>query len=368
MTKNNMIDKNHFVVVCGYPDTKKKEKILLSLLRTLYKTEKFTICYSTHHKNIPREIYKLCDYVIYNGNNPILNWDIFDEFTATFGSEAKFYGGEAYVQYYQPYHGYAHHLSVSDGISMGINEGYEYFTLMNYDVIDFCVKELMEHRLIIRTNKFDAIFYQYEEVGRKTEGVKFDTVNLNTEFFTFNRDVGEKIANIRTYKQFSNHKAMLYEHIISNLVHENKFKLKIKAFDTENHSLGQIAFSDLTAGQDDIIKNTKYFVPFYEKWIDKKRYCFFYFPIKMKDNYTITIVDETEGMMKCTCHINDKLLEYKNGDFYKIELPTDLKIYDEDDLKVHIDLNDDRQFGKFFQKVRRKDENGNDMGETTIVL
>ena len=37
----------------------------------------------------------------------------------------------------------------------------------------------------------------------------------------------------------------------------------------------------------------------------------------MKDNYTITIVDVTEGMMKCTCHINDKLLEYKNGDFYK---------------------------------------------------
>ena len=82
----------------------------------------------------------------------------------------------------------------------------------------------------------------------------------------------------------------------------------------------------------------------------------------------ITIVDETEGMMKCTCHINDKLLEYKNGDFYKIELPTDLKIFDEDELRVHIELNDDRQFGKFFQKVRRKDENGNDMGETTIVL
>ena len=58
----------------------------------------------------------------------------------------------------------------------------------------------------------------------------------------------------------------------------------------------------------------------------------------------------------------------KNGDFYKIELPTDLKIFDEDELRVHIELNDDRQFGKFFQKVRRKDENGNDMGETTIVL
>ena len=127
-----MKDKNHFIVVCGYLDTKKKEKILLKLLRTLSKTEKFTICYSTHHYNIPREIYKLCDYVIYNNNNPILNWDIFDEFTSTFGSEAKFYGGEAYVQYYQPYHGYAHHLSVSDGILMGINEGYEYFSLILY--------------------------------------------------------------------------------------------------------------------------------------------------------------------------------------------------------------------------------------------
>ena len=88
---------------------------------------------------------------------------------------------------------------------------------MNYDVIDFCIKELMEHRLTIRTNDFDAIFYHYEEVGRKTKGVKFDTVNLNTEFFTFNRDVAEKIANIRTFKQFSNHKALFYEHIISFL-------------------------------------------------------------------------------------------------------------------------------------------------------
>ena len=68
-----MNDKQHFVVVCGYPDTKKKETILLELLRVLNKMNKFSICYSTHHHNIPAEINRLCDYVIYSNNNPIFS-------------------------------------------------------------------------------------------------------------------------------------------------------------------------------------------------------------------------------------------------------------------------------------------------------
>ena len=363
-----MKNKNHFIVICGYPDTKIKEKTLLELLRRLKMLKKYTLCYSTHCENIPNEIYRICDYVIYSNNNPILNWDIKDNFTKTFGSEAKFFGGQAYVQFYQPYHGFAHHLSVSDGILMGLNEGYEYFTLMNYDVIKFCLRELNNHYSQIRLSGYDAIFYRYDEKGSKNSDLKFDTINLNTEFFTFNKDVALKIAEIRTYEQFSNNQVMLYEHIISKLMHVNNFKVDLRTFETPNYSLGKIAFSDLTAGQDDIIKNTKYFVPFYEKWVDKKRYCFFWFPIKMKDVYTISIIDETEGRMNCTAHINDNLLQHKNGDFYRIELPTDLKIYDGSELKVHIELNDDRQFGNFFQKVEEKDESGNVIGETTVVL
>ena len=73
---------------------------------------------------------------------------------------------------------------------------------------------------------------------------------------------------------------MLYEHIVSKVIRENDCNVKVKEFPkTDNFSLGQVAFSDLTAGQDEVKLNKKYFVPFYEKWIDSKRYCFYYFTV-----------------------------------------------------------------------------------------
>ena len=135
--------KKHLIIICGYLDTQSKENILLNLLKRLQKFVvsagenesqifngkygKIELCYCTHHQNIPSEVYEHCNYVIYNKNNPILNWDIWDNFTRTFGSEAQFDGGKAYIQFYQPYHGYAHHLSVTDGIATGIINGFESF-------------------------------------------------------------------------------------------------------------------------------------------------------------------------------------------------------------------------------------------------
>ena len=138
------------------------------------------ICYCTHHHNIPSQVYEYCNYVVYNKNNPILNWDIWDNFTRTFGSEAQFDGGKAYIQFYQPYHGYAHHLSVTDGIATGIINGFESFSLMNYDIIDFCLNEFEEHYqeitiLLMR-------LYPYEELGGKLDLIK--TVSIIIQSFS----------------------------------------------------------------------------------------------------------------------------------------------------------------------------------------
>ena len=371
--------KKHLIIICGYLDTENKEGILLRLLKRLNKffvnpnpkvsnilkekTGKIELCYCTHHQNIPDEVYDYCDYVVYNKNNPILNWDIWDNFTRTFGSEAQFDGGKAYIQFYQPYHGYAHHLSVTDGIATGIINGFESFSLMNYDVIDFCLNEFEEHYQEISRGYYDAVFYPYEELGGKLDLIK-NSINYNTEFFSFNKKVAELMMSFRNYEKFSNHQAMLYEHIVSKVIRENDCNVKVKEFPkTDNFSLGQVAFSDLTAGQDEVKLNKKYFVPFYEKWIDSKRYCFYYFTVKMGEKYCLTIIDETEGKMKCKCLINDMELNHKNGQFYNFDLPINLKITDNDEIKVNIELCDDRQFGKYFQKVQSETH-----GNTTVVL
>ena len=172
------------------------------------------------------------------------------------------------------------------------------------------------------------------------------------------------MMSFRDYEKFSNHQAMLYEHIVSKVIRENDCNVKLKEFpETDNFSLGQVAFSDLTAGQDEVKLNKKYFVPFYEKWIDSKRYCFYYFTVKMGEKYCLSIIDETEGKMKCKCLINDMELNHKNGQFYNFDLPINLKITDNDEIKVNIELCDDRQFGKYFQKVQSETH-----GNTTVVL
>ena len=83
----------------------------------------------------------------------------------------------------------------------------------------------------------------------------------------------------------------------------------------------------------------------------------------MGEKYCLTIIDETEGKMKCKCLINDMELNHKNGQFYNFDLPINLKITDNDEIKVNIELCDDRQFGKYFQKVQSETH-----GNTTVVL
>ena len=349
----------HFIIVCGFLDSKVKEKTLISLLKRLRKKPNLTICYSSHHENIPKKVFELTDYVVYNKENPILNWDIHDAFTRTFGSEAQFNDQNAYIQYYQPYHGFAHHLSVSDGITLGLNNRHETFSLMNYDVIDFCLEELDSHIKEINRGFYDGIFYPYNDIN---------TTEVNTEFFTFTSKVARSIQMIRTYKEFSSHANMLYEQIISGLIKRENYNVQIRNFSSDNMSLGKIAFSDLVAGHDSIPMNDKFFVPFYEKWIDNFRYCYYYFPVKMNDKHCLTIVDETQGKMNCHARVNDNVLKDVNGEFYHLKLPIDLKIYEDDDLKVHIKLHDDRQFGRVYQKIMQKTPEGKEIGEKIVML
>jgi len=325
---------NHFVIICAYPDSLAKKNILIELVEKLKHYENLTLCYSTHHKDIPKEVIDQVDYIVYNKNNPILNWDIIDGFTKTFGSQANFADNVSYIQYYQPYHGYAHHLSVCDGISMGLSTGHKTFSLMNYDCIDFCLEELPVHIQIIQSEENDGVFYPYN-----------DTL-FNTEFFTFNESLARSLIQYREYSKFSNFENMMYEKMVMQVINNEKYKIKMRNFKTENKSLGKIAF---TGDHFSEVKTVdKYFIPFFERWIEDHRYVYYFFPIIYNGKHCITIIDESHESMNCHVTINDKPVDASNGKFYQIKLPVKMEMFENDVKKFSVILNDDRQFGAFF--------------------
>ncbi len=63
--------KDHFIIVAGHLDTKDKEKVALDFFDELSKLKNVKLCYCTHFENIPKKIYNIFDYVVYDKNNPI---------------------------------------------------------------------------------------------------------------------------------------------------------------------------------------------------------------------------------------------------------------------------------------------------------
>jgi len=331
---------NHFVIITGFLNKEIKENYLIELVKKIKKNIKhITLCYTTHHDNIPKIIYELFDYVVYNKKNPILNWDICDNFTKTFGCQLDMDDDKSLL-FFQPYHGYAHHLSICDGISIGVNTGHTTFSVMNYDCIDFCVEELNYHMEIIKkTNK--CVFYNY--------GV--DTDDLNTEFFTFNMDLATILHDMRYYDKFSSHKFMHYEKIVTTVVNDNNVEFELRKFITNNKALGKISYADDTV--DGEILNDKLFAPFYEKWVDGKRYCFYFFPFKHNGKKHIVFIDESDGKMNCIAKINGDTVNYPNKSV--LTLPFDdfyLEIFDNDIRVVNLFINDPRQYGIIVDNIK----------------
>lgn len=332
--------KKHFVIVTGYPDKKYKEDLLINLSQKIRKTvDNITLCYCTHYPQINTEIYDIFDYVFYNKKNPILNWDIIDKFTRTFGCQLN--TEKFALLFFQPYHGYAHHLSICDGLEIGIANGHETFSILNYDCIDFCVEQLPTHINEIIKNPDNCIFYEYG--GHEREREK-DLGDVNTEFFTINLKMAKLIVNIREYKKFSGvFKYMMYEKIIHELIKINDINVTTKKFNTKNKALGTVSYAyDVTHDN----YNDKFFAPFYEKWIENKRYCYYFLPFIGDDEKRyFTIVDNTEGKMNCRAEINGmRLDDYASGTFFEMKEPHYfLKVYEDDELKVNLKIHDDRQ-------------------------
>jgi len=325
--------KNHFLIITGYTDKIFKEKYLLDLTKKVRETiNDITICYCTHYPNFDKKLYDIFDYVIYNKENPILNWDIIDNFTKTFGCQIDIDDNSS-ILFFQPYHGYAHHLSICDGIMMGIGLGFDKFSLMNYDCIDFCVDELKDH--INEINQSDKnIFYPY------AEGNEYG--DFNTEFFTFNLKLANSILELRKYSKFSSYYSyMMYEKIISKIVYDGEHPVILKSFSSPNKALGRVSYAFDISGDE---MNDSYFAPFYEKWIDDVRYCFYFIPIITNDKRYFLYVDDTKDKMNCHIKINGNKITQPSGTLFTVNVDEyHLEVFEDDSRVINLKIHDERQ-------------------------
>ena len=339
----------HFVIVAGYLDTDEKTKMASEMIKKLRKTDNISICYSTHHPNIPQEIIEQTDFVVYNRYNPILNWDICSEYTERFGCSIQEHPAldKEDIFFPQPYHGYAHLISLCDGVALGTNTGYTSFSFMNFDVVDFCIQQLPLHIEEIQKEMVDAIFYPYliDNLG---------TLVGSTEFFTFGIKFAQEIYKYRDFRNYTTIHDPVLERFV-NLVCKTKGLrwILIENKFSKNGTLGKLSF-----GKSNLSK-VPFWVPYETIYDGDKKFEICILPFKDKGKYFIVYARQTvhendfeENLRTIKIYANDKHLA-NDWEIHPIENPCNLKITYKNKTTREFILNDERHFGKVRMKVRK---------------
>ena len=323
----------HFVIVAGYPNTKQKEDLASKLFQRLSKIEKITTCYVTHHTTIPSDILENTNYVIYNKYNPLMNWDICEDYTKNWKFVLETNLIDETLHFPLVNHSFAHLISTCDGIALGINKGYSTFSFMNYDVVDFCIEQLPHHITEIKKNNTDSIFYPF-----KIKNLGYTAGN--TEFFSFNSKFAQKLYPYsKWWKYKAIHEPTLERWMSLFCKKEGLRTLLVENTHSTNGSLGVIAFD-----QD---PDKKFFSP-YVKFKDKKNieYLVYAIPHKVEENYYFIMIpmqDSPKDLENMVLIINDKEMEM--GISHQIEKPTKIELKYQKRKVYSFNLTDERHFG-----------------------
>jgi len=340
--------KNHFVIVAGYLDTDEKTKMAIDFIEKLRKIENISICYSTHHSNIPQKLIELTDFIVYNKYNPILNWDICSEYTERFGVSIQEHPAldKEDIFFPQPYHGYAHLISLCDAVAIGTNTGYKTFSFMNFDVVDYCIDQLPLHIEEIKKDMTDAIFYPYLIQNINS------TVG-STEFFTFGIKFAQEIYKYRDFRHYQTIHDPVLERFVNLVCKSKGLKwILIENKFSENGTLGKLNF-----GKGDMSK-VPFWVPYETIWDGDKRFEICILPFKVKNKYQLVFAvnsvfsDYDEDMKEIRIFADDKQLK-NDWELHTIQKPCRLKITYKNKITRDFVLNDERHFGKVRMKVRK---------------
>jgi autotransporter strand-loop-strand O-heptosyltransferase len=220
-------------IILSHANTKEKRKILIEHLKTI----NTKILLSTNYP-IDDEIKVLCDYVIYDEENPILLKEDFNKYNVSW----NFYRFEEGVEVREPFdyeHGYAVYKLIQNGLTESKKLGFKYSHIINYD---YLINEntLQDNYKLLEN--YDSVFYIYQDsyctgffTGKIDELIKPFT-HYNTKDEYYNYDGTNKILEIITRdavkKQNLKVKELFYEDlketsIVNRVVDDHKNNKKI---------------------------------------------------------------------------------------------------------------------------------------------
>jgi autotransporter strand-loop-strand O-heptosyltransferase len=215
-------------IILSHANTKEKRKILIEHLKTI----NTKILLSTNYP-IDDEIKVLCDYVIYDEENPILLKEDFNKYNVSW----NFYRFEEGVEVREPFdyeHGYAVYKLIQNGLTESKKLGFKYSHIINYD---YLINEntLQDNYKLLEN--YDSVFYIYQDsyctgffTGKIDELIKPFT-HYNTKDEYYNYDGTNKILEIITRdavkKQNLKVKELFYEDlketsIVNRVVDDHK--------------------------------------------------------------------------------------------------------------------------------------------------
>jgi autotransporter strand-loop-strand O-heptosyltransferase len=210
---NKDIHNDTVTIILSHANTKEKKEILIELLNSI-ETKKLL---STNYP-IDDEIKSLCDYVVYDKENPILLKEEFENYNAYFYWIIN-ENGHSIKKYFDYEHGYAVYKLIQNGLIESKKQGFKIAHITNYDyLID--KNTLRENRSLLED--FDCVFYFY---GNKP----YIQNSYCTGFFT--GKVNELIKSFTFYQSKNDYYNFegpykILEIIMYDIINRQNFKIK----------------------------------------------------------------------------------------------------------------------------------------------
>ena len=155
---NNKIDSICLVVT--HADTKYRKKLLNECLSSI----NLPVVLSTNYP-VSEESQLLCDYYIYNKNNPLLYKEEYGKYNVTYNYWRKNESGDIITTPFDFEHGYAAYSLIREGLEFIEKLGYKKVHIINYDY-QISSETLMNNSNSL--NEYDMVIYKYDE--QSTDG------------------------------------------------------------------------------------------------------------------------------------------------------------------------------------------------------
>jgi len=345
-TERTVFEKN--ILIGAHCSSESKVNKLLSLVDHIKSTTKDYNLYLVTHIFPHIKFKNSFDYIIYNGNNPIMNKDIFTSSSKNHLISIFTRRGDTNLTAFRNsyYHGYAHHLSIRDGLMSIKNQNTLLTHYMNFDVDHSLIDRLPEIEEMLEY-KCDFVYFSY-----------FEELGINTEAFSMNNHIIEEtIGDVVSFDDFfkysPNGDSYGVEHIYKNIFKNiNSFNMGHFKNKKEKNSwiIGTSSFFDDVDHDNIDLLNSNisglHIIPYVNDNNLKK--------ILMNNSPDTGIY---VIKMKFEFFNDDNLIDKKEHElitnFWQEHTIPDncnrVKIYVNDNLRAFFDVNDERNFG--FHKV-----------------